>query len=245
MKTKANKLSEKVITFLIENASGGNGRSEITEESIASHFKVSRTPVREVLKRLEHNGIIQTRRSRGISFKTFSYGDVQDIYEVRTVLEELAIREAVSNVTPENLKQLRMCALANRNARMNRNKRKANDADRVFHETIMELSGNGYLKRLIKEIRVVTTSFLLADNLFYLSRTDMNPHSHDKIVKALARKDPERAAKAVREHILWSKNNILRHLEENRKNEGNKNKNSGGQAAKFKRNKKNVKGGGK
>ncbi|MBN1446174.1 MAG: GntR family transcriptional regulator [Candidatus Omnitrophica bacterium] len=222
MRTKTKKLSEKIITFIIENISGDDGRSDVTEESIAAHFRVSRTPVREVLKHLEHNGIIQTRRSKGIFSKNFTREDVENIYEVRTVLEELAAKDAVKSITPQVLKELRTYARITKEARKKRDRRKSNEADRLFHETIMELSGNGYLKRIVKEIRMVTTSFIPASKLFYLNNKDRNPYSHDKIVKALATRNPEAAAWVIKNHICWIKNNILESLEKNGKRDQGK-----------------------
>ncbi len=218
MKTKANKLSEKIIEHLLNN---GNGKREITEESIAARFRVSRTPVREVLKHLEHDGIIQTRKNRGIIFKDFSEEDIDNIYAVRLALEDIAVREAAKNATPEFIRRLKTYARTYRQSRQKQNRMEGERVDRLFHETIIDLSGNWYLSHLVKKIRMFSTSFIFLRGITSYAKKDLNPYSHNKIIQSLASGNPEKAAETIKKHILWSKEGMLKAVKERKKEEKN------------------------
>lgn len=213
MNTKTRQLSEKIIEFLVDNGPGGVGKLEITEESIAGHFNVSRTPVREVLKHLEYEGIINTRRNKGINFREFTYREVKEIYDLRCVLEEFAARQAVSNITDKDIATLNSYVLKYEIGCRDGGVKKINNADRCFHEKIIELSGNWYLTGVVKKIRIITRSFCNKPVSLLTPKEDLNPATHAKIVDSLASRDGEIAARTLREHVLWSRDVILKFME--------------------------------
>jgi len=218
MKTKTRKLSSKIIDFVMTSSSNPEGQPRVTEETIASHFKISRTPVREVIKHLEHEGLIRTRPCRGITFMKFSADDIEKICAVRIALEETAARDAVKNITSGILDKLRSYARAYRDAHDGQNREKAVTADEFFHELIIECSGNWYLKNMIKKIRMLDILFHADKRGMGLSqdkKSDLNPYSHDKIIEALATGDPETAAETLRNHIIWSRDRMLQSMYEN------------------------------
>ena len=72
---------------------------KIKENQIASELKVSRTPIRDAFKQLENEGLIDYVPNRGCFAKGFTQQDVDDIYAVRTALEQLAVERAVQRIT--------------------------------------------------------------------------------------------------------------------------------------------------
>jgi len=214
MKTKRKKLREKIINYLIKN--NGDGGNKITEESIASHFKVSRTPVREVLKHLEQEGIIQTKRRKGITFRKFTIKDIRDIYTVRCALEELSITEGIKNVSPEFIKKLKGYVKMYREARKRGDRIEGEQADYLFHTALIELSGNKYLKKLVDKINLFRDVFKAGmnnQNSLYYRKDDPNPHTHTKIIKVIADGNVDKAKEAIRNHILWAMNNNIKLME--------------------------------
>lgn len=211
MVTKAGELREKIFDYLLSNL-GGDGKRRITEEKIAKYFKTSRTPVREVLKSLEHEGLIIVRRNRGIRIKKFKKDDIKKIYDVRIVLEELAIREAVKNIKEDDIKKLKEYAKGYNKARNKRDRIKAEKYDILFHEKIVEMSGNWYLEYLMKKLKMFSLFFSVSLTEKKESpKRDRNPVSHNKIIKALITKNPEIASENIKKHILWALNSILKH----------------------------------
>ncbi len=207
METKKDKLREKINEFILNN-----NNSHLTEEILCKKFKVSRTPVREVLKYLEQDGFIQTQRKKGITFKHFTVKEIEDIYQVRLALEELAVEKAVKNINDGAIKKLKKYAKMYRQAREKEDEILWEKADKLFHETIIELSGNWYLLFLIKKIRMFDTVFRLGikGNGRYITKTDLNPNTHYKIIKALATRDTEKAKEILRNHILWGIERLLK-----------------------------------
>ncbi len=220
MKTKTKKLSAKIINFVMNSSSGYTGQPKVTEETIASHFKISRTPVREVVKHLEHEGLIHTRPYRGITFKKFSADDIKNIYSARIALEELALRDATEKITPEIFDKLKSYAITYKDAYEKGDIEQGVLADELFHELIIESSGNWYVKNLVKKIRLLDTLFNAGKKGTGLSddkKRDLNPYSHDKIIEALTMRNPGTAAETLRNHILWSRDRLLNSMEKNHK----------------------------
>jgi len=221
MRTKRKKLREKIIDYLIKNM--GDGGNKITEESIALHFNVSRTPVREVLKHLEQEGVIQTKRRWGITFKKFTTRDIRDIYTVRCALEEYAITEGIKNVTPEFIKKLKGYVKMYRDARKRMDRIAGEEAEYLFHTALIELSGNRYLKKLVDKINLFRDVFkadISKQNSLRYRKYDLNPYTHTKIIKAIATEDIDIAREVVRNHILWAMNNTIRSIEQRKKKKG-------------------------
>ena len=213
MKTKRKRLADRIIEYLVNNRE--DGKKRITEEMISRYFRVSRTPVREVLKYLEQEGLIQTRRGRGITFKEFSEEEIREIYDVRAVLEEFAIVQAVKNITQDDLKRLRSYVRMYNKAREKKDRTKGEEADHLFHNALIEISGNRYLSSLIKRIRLFSTVFKVGidrDAGRYKRKVDINPYSHTKIVKALATGNSEVAAEMIRNHILWARDYAIKSI---------------------------------
>ncbi len=219
MKTKRKQLADRIVRYLVSNRD--NGRRKITEEMIARYFKVSRTPVREVLKYLEEEGLIQTKRKRGITFKEFSEEEIREVYDLRAILEEFAVREAVKNITQDEIKKLRGYVRMYNEARRRRDRVSGEEADRLFHGALIEISGNRYLGSLIKRIRLYSRVFKVGidiEGTIYGRKVDINPYSHTKIIKALSTGNPDIAGEVIKNHIFWARDYAIKSLRKVNKN---------------------------
>jgi len=201
MRTKSKEIREKIIEYLFESTRNkGNGK--ITEEKIASYFKVSRTPVREVLKLLEEEGIISTKRNRGIRVKKLTKEEVRQVYEIRTVIEEFAARNAAKNIKQKEMRQLEEYARKCDEERKKGDIISARRYDRLFHEKIVEISGNWYLKFIEKKLGIFSLFFALS-RARAEDRIDPTPYPHKAIINALSTKNPDIASEMIRNHIQW------------------------------------------
>lgn len=213
MKTKRKKLADRIIEYLVKNRD--NGKKKITEEMIARYFKVSRTPVREVLKYLEQEGLIQTKRCKGITFKKFSEEEIKEIYDLRAVLEEVAVRQAVKNITKEDIKKLRSYVRMYNEARKRKDRIAGEEADRLFHGALIGISGNRYLSFLVNRIRLFSIVFKISidrDRERYNRKVDINPYSHTKIIDAITTGNPDIAGEVIKNHILWARDYMIKIL---------------------------------
>jgi len=204
-KNKPTQLFEGVREFICREGTRLN--HDLTEEKLASHFNVSRTPIREAIKHLEEEGIIERKRGRGISLRMFKAKEIEEIYDVRTALESLAVSVAALRITKQNIEQLERYARDYDKEREKRNLRNFLPIDQLFHEKILKICGNSYLYNLMKKIRMINTSLYFYPS--YYTTKDTNMYTHQKIIESLKTKNPMKCKKIIEKHIQWSKKEIL------------------------------------
>jgi DNA-binding GntR family transcriptional regulator len=192
--------------------------ARLRQETLAADFGVSRTPVREALRKLEAIGLVRLEPHRGAVVRRLSAREIRDAYEVRAELEGLAARLAATRIRDEALRRLRDADRLFRNsieAMVGRAKDpaaagapdgelrdwlRAND---VFHETIQEASGNERLRGTIAHLHGSfprnLTSVALSDSSRLLEE---NVAQHEAILTAIERHDPLEAGRLMKEHIL-------------------------------------------
>jgi len=170
----------------------------IREQDIASAWSVSRTPVREAVRRLAHDGLVEASPNRGVRVTMLTPEDVDDVYEVREMLEGAAARRAAEHATPADVEHLgrhldHIDAIA------------ASDvaghirADEAFHDAIVALAGSAALADLTRRLagRVARVRAATGD-----TNTEARTRGqHRTILAAIAAQDPDAAEQAMREHI--------------------------------------------
>src|SRR5690242_16250003 len=118
--------------------------ARLKEDELAERLDVSRTPVREALRRLEAEGLVVHEPKRGAAVRAYSAGELDDMYRLRALLEGYAARRAAERMTPEVLEQLR--ASCERFKRLTRRRRVAiRDLARenmIFHELVLLAAGD-------------------------------------------------------------------------------------------------------
>ena len=80
--------------------------SRLTEQSICERYKVSRTPVREALSRLQSEGLVVLEKNRGALISGFTSADLDDLLELKQTAEMVAIRRAISSITKQDMQDL-------------------------------------------------------------------------------------------------------------------------------------------
>lgn len=181
----------------------------LVEKELADKMKVSRTPIREALRKLEAEGLVEHLPRRGVVVKGFSREDVIEIYSIRKALEGLAITYTVRNITDQKIVQLKelikemeklteegdIKELFKVNQRFNDILVNSSKMPRLIHliNTYME-----YLQRL----RIVTMSCK--------QRRLKALNEHKAILNAVIDRDEERARQLVEEHIEGSMKEYLK-----------------------------------
>ncbi|HSF83224.1 MAG TPA: GntR family transcriptional regulator [Anaerolineales bacterium] len=167
-------------------------------EDIAARFDISTTPVREALSDLEAEGIVTIFPHRGAVVTQFSADDLQDIYDIRATLEEMATRLAVPNVTEAILKQM-IAYIDQMDSHLGElvTLVKLNHS---FHITLYNASGRQQLCKLTNMLRYRTQHYLHA-YISYLGGMPQAQADHRAVVEACARGEVERAAKLIHDHV--------------------------------------------
>jgi DNA-binding GntR family transcriptional regulator len=183
----------------------------LTEEHLATQLGISKSPVREALNRLEAEGLIRIEARRGASVREFTAKEIQDLYNLRVVLElhsisAAAITPAVLNELADSIKRTeQILAVGDRLAHI--------EEDLRFHRTLAEATGNGELCRIFENVQ--QKSLLCRYKSYELSATS-SPLAHKKIYKALKLGQLEDAQNAMRDHIVYVRDRLLADIE-NRK----------------------------
>ena len=170
----------------------------LREAELAERFQISRTPVREALKRLESQGLVVHEAHYGAVVASISDEQIAELYQVREVLEGAAVREAASHATPAEIDVL--FEMVERDRGLIDQPRALAHTNRLFHARLRNASRNRFLARTLENMRL-SLALLSRTTLAYPGRGQEAVDEHESIVRAIAARDPEAAEEAARTHI--------------------------------------------
>lgn len=172
--------------------------ARLRESQLAERFGISRTPVREALRRLEAQGLVTHEPHRGVVVAELDYDQLGELYAVREVLEATAARLAARHASPEEVEVLREMAASH--AALVEDAAGLAEANKRFHRQINRSSHNRYLNSMLENMRVNLA--LLSGTTFTLAeRRQMVAAEHAGIVEAIAEGNEEKAEMLARRHI--------------------------------------------
>jgi DNA-binding GntR family transcriptional regulator len=182
---------------------------ELREGELAKRYGVSKSPVRDAMQKLEHEGLIEIEPRRGHRVKPVSVSDAEDILDLRVILESGVVRRIAERASDRDLAALDRF----RTADMTSIPAFA-EYNRTFHHSLSVLSGN---RRLAEETRRVMEFYdrLCVVSLSTLRREDgfVGPLSdHNAIIDALQARNAASAARLVARHVSKSRGSIMRGL---------------------------------
>lgn len=177
--------------------------TRLSEQGIADELELSRTPVREALRRLSETGLVELVANQRAKVMGWSVDMLRDTFETRAILESEGARLAATRITTEALEELRLL-MEEMEQRLDEGGVGARDEiarlNQDFHEAIMRASDQHQVMRLTANLRfqprMVSGSDGSADDFRHRAN-----HQHREIHRALAAGDPEWAEAAMRAHI--------------------------------------------
>lgn len=198
----------------------------LMEFQLAEQLGVSRTPVREAIRRLELEGFVVMVPRRGTYVADLSMKDINNVFEVRMALDVLAAGLAAERITDEELEKMeRMLVEISEYIKTN-NMDKIVEIDSNFHDVLYQASRNDRLAGIIANLREQLTRFRTI-SMSYPGRLINTLEEHRCLVEAIAQRDMELAQAAAREHLENAEQVLLQALELDRKEEEAKDENSG------------------
>lgn len=176
------------------------------QERIAQELGVSQMPVREALKELASEGLIEHVPYRGARVVNISANDVEDIYALRAFLESRAAGLAASQITPEELTELKQLHAEIEEYSAPEHLAKYRELNRRFHELIFTASRRDYLIRTLKLLWAAFPTMLMGNyprtaSQPLVGRDNVDLIEHATIIDALKRGNADAAQKAMKEHI--------------------------------------------
>ena len=179
----------------------------LREEEIAKDLNLSRTPVREALRRLEADGIVEHRPRVGSVIRSLGHTEIVELYEMRIVLERTAAQLAAKHGTPAEFDALE--SLNSDIVRERRNSAKAAAINQTFHQGLYFASRNRFL---VETTRALNNALLLLGPTTYTDETriDVVVQQHHRIIAALREGDEAAAGAAAQDHLQTSLRHRLR-----------------------------------
>lgn len=175
--------------------------SPLEEIELARSFNVSRTPVREAIRQLEAEGFATARPRRGAVVATIAPERLHEMFEVMSELEALCAAYCARAMTEDQRRRLQ-AVLDEGTAAVAAGEVQAYSAlNERFHDAIYEGSGNQFLADLALSVRRRCAPFRRAQ-FYSLGRLQRSHEEHGRIVAAILEGDADRAAAAMRSHIV-------------------------------------------
>ena len=179
----------------------------VIEADLSARLGASRTPIREALRRLESEGLLEPRGLRGSVVRGLDAADVDCIFEIREALESLAARRAARTIGGDDLAELGALVDAMRGAVDDPAEMERHDT--AFHDVILANADGERLKRMLTDLR----EELIAHRFLSLSdpgRRRETVVEHDAILAALRAHDEDGAAARTAHHIARARAAVLR-----------------------------------
>ena len=187
----------------------------LSEYQLADELKVSRTPVREALKRLEHEGLVRFVPNRGAFVADVSIRDIVEIYELREQLESFAAGVAASEMPLADIEVLRRKLENAERLAAKGSVKEAFDSDIHLHKQLIQCTKNSRMTALlatlddqVHRIRIISPSSL--------GRLEAMVREHREVLEYIGRRDCAGAQEAMRRHLRAARENAIRLMTDTR-----------------------------
>jgi DNA-binding GntR family transcriptional regulator len=181
----------------------------LDEKRLAADLGVSRTPVREALSRLEHEGLVRIMPRKGVSIVRKSKAEIIEMIVAWAALEAMAARLVAERASDEDISSLRELFLGFGDEELRGHLDEYSSANLRFHQRVIEIAGSPLIAtmadRLLVHVRAIRRRTIGDEGRVERSRVD-----HMKIIEALEARDAELAERLVRDHAL----NLAQHVEQ-------------------------------
>lgn len=177
----------------------------LAQVELSEELGVSRIPLRDALRRLEAEGLVEIDGRRGARVSSLSPGDVEEIYAMRKLLESECARRAIEGLNDEQAE--RLIELSNEMDRTADDPVKGAASRKNFYAELYALAGRPRMRATILQLRALVQRYHL------LTDSSGHPHAHDDLRDCIRDRDGKRAAKAVREHLEAACQDLVDSLE--------------------------------
>ena len=184
--------------------------SRLKEQELAEELGISRTPVREALLMLQAEGLIVTTPNRSAVVREHDADDLEDLYQLRAVLEGYAARQAAKRISGEELDRLND-SCARFDALSGSDIRALVKENLFFHSTILGAAGSERLSWMVQ--KVIELPLVYKSYMWYpVDQKRISAHHHRQITNALGERDAERAELIMQEHIFEARDLLVSRL---------------------------------
>lgn len=180
----------------------------LMELALAERLGVSRTPIREAMRKLEQEGLVVMSPRRGAQVANITEKDLNDVLEVRMALESMAMEKACGRMTEEELASLRKAAVDFERMTAEGDLVKMAEADMAFHEIIYQASDNRRLIQVLNNLREQIYRYRV-EYLKEEETRNLLVREHEEITKALRERNARRAQALSFQHLENQRRGIM------------------------------------
>lgn len=204
-------LSDEIFQALVKEILTGTIEpgARLDEPSICRKFGVSRTPIREALRRLSGTGLVEVTPRKGVTVARIDVEQLNEMFEALAEFEGLCARLSAVRMTTLEKKRLEISNVARR--------KKIADGDddfaslnNEFHESVYVGAHNSSIASVARSFRQRLAPFRALQ--FVPGQTEYSFHEHDSIVEAIAASDADRAYRLMRDHITGTGLQVIEHF---------------------------------
>lgn len=175
---------------------------KIVDKDLAVNLGVSRTPVREALRRLEDKDLVESSANRWTRVSKIPVKEPEMVYPIIWTLEKLAASLSIGRLTKTDIQQMHQANMQLKSALDRNDPLDASKADTEFHNVFINRSQNDYLIKTLQDIKIRFRR-LEVEYFHGLSYDETSVSEHKKIISALQNRDLELAEKTI--HSNWEK----------------------------------------
>jgi len=197
-------MSEDLVTYIKQQILDGalNPGDRIVETKLAKDLGISQTPVREAIRQLSGEGILNIVPNKGPVVRSLDMKDVFEIYSIRSMLEGLAIRLTTQKASQEDILKLSDFYNQMQEKLRDDNVDSLQSDSQYIHRSIIQLADHALLTSMYQSIffKILLTNRIMGN----ISTKEKEVEQHGELIDALMRRDPNHAEAVMRKHIYRS-----------------------------------------
>ena len=181
--------------------------TRLVDSQLAEQYGISRTPIRDAIRKLVEEGLVVSNGARGYSVFCPSEKDISEIFELRLIMDLAAAKKVIEEVLPENpdaINEIQNSFKTDENSSISA----FVEGDEGFHETIIRLAGNNRMLAFYIDLGAQTRAFR-RNTSNDPKRIEVARQSHQRIFDGIRAMDLEKTEKAIRYHVSMSKADAL------------------------------------
>jgi DNA-binding GntR family transcriptional regulator len=188
--------------------------SRIPERELCERFKISRTPLREALKVLAAEGLIDLLPNRGARVRQFSEADIRNLFEMISGLDFVAGRMACARITDEQIAAIEKLHIEMYTHYLRRELADYFRLNQKIHQGIIDAAGNPLLNENYAKLNALVRRLRYSANLVRRDRLSEAMREHEEIVDALRRRDADKLGMLMFRHMLNKCDAVCEYLRE-------------------------------
>jgi DNA-binding GntR family transcriptional regulator len=186
---------------------------KIPQEKLAEDMGISRTPLVNALKFLEHEKLVQSIPRRGFFVRLFDKSEMISIFELRELLEGLAVRRACQNITEREIDHLKGFFRQFVGLKDITDLKAYAREDRRFHNLLTDIGAKEFLKSILETYNIISFSYQSELSEGLVRSPNETIHEHLAIIAAIGKRDADSAERLMRQHLSNSAAVLRRNLE--------------------------------